>query len=161
MARRTKEEAEQTKQAILGSALELLYEKGFSRTTFDEVAKRINLTKGAVYWHFRNKADLLAELMRQKHPDLFVVIPTVQTVAPVVCRELENWVVPHVVVSGEEERYHAFAAADVALAASGTVSLELAMAGVKHIIAYRVSPLTAIIVKRLIQIRFVNLINIY
>ena len=66
MARRTKEEAEQTKQAILGSALELLYEKGFSRTTFDEVAKRINLTKGAVYWHFRNKADLLAELMRQK-----------------------------------------------------------------------------------------------
>jgi len=101
-----------------------------------------------------------AELMCQKHPDLFVVIPTVQTVAPVVCRELENWVVPHVVVSGEEERYHAFAAADVALAASGTVSLELAMAGVKHIIAYRVSPLTAIIVKRLIQIRFVNLINI-
>lgn len=66
MARRTKEEAEQTKQAILDSALELFYEKGFSRTTFDEVAKRINLTKGAVYWHFRNKADLLAELMRQK-----------------------------------------------------------------------------------------------
>lgn len=101
-----------------------------------------------------------AELMRQKHPDLFVVIPTVQTVAPVVRRQLENWSVPHMVVSGEEERYHAFAAADVALAASGTVSLELAMAGVKHIIAYRVSPLTAMIVKRLIQIRFVNLINI-
>ena len=56
----------ETKQAILDSALELFYEKGFSRTTFDEVAKRINLTKGAVYWHFRNKADLLAELMRQK-----------------------------------------------------------------------------------------------
>ncbi|MBR6664026.1 MAG: TetR family transcriptional regulator [Alphaproteobacteria bacterium] len=66
MARRTKEEAEQTKQAILDSALSLFYEKGYTRTTFDEVAKRINLTKGAVYWHFRNKADLLAELMRQK-----------------------------------------------------------------------------------------------
>ncbi len=66
MARRTKEEAEQTKAAILASALELFYEKGFARTTFDEIAKRIELTKGAVYWHFRNKADLLAELMRQK-----------------------------------------------------------------------------------------------
>ncbi len=67
MPRRTKEEAEKTRQAILESALDLFYEKGFSRTTFDEIAKRINLTKGAVYWHFRNKADLLAELIRIKH----------------------------------------------------------------------------------------------
>lgn len=66
MARRTKEEAEQTRQAVLDSALDILYEKGFSRTTFDEIAKRINLTKGAVYWHFRNKADLLAALLKQK-----------------------------------------------------------------------------------------------
>ena len=65
MARRTKEDAEQTKTEILNSALELFYEKGFARTTFDEIAKRINLTKGAVYWHFRNKTDLLAELMRR------------------------------------------------------------------------------------------------
>lgn len=65
MARRTKEDAEQTKTEILNSAMELFYEKGFARTTFDEIAKRINLTKGAVYWHFRNKADLLAELMRR------------------------------------------------------------------------------------------------
>lgn len=66
MARRTKEEAEQTREAVLKSALDIFYEKGFSRTTFDEVAKRINLTKGAVYWHFRNKADLLAALIKQK-----------------------------------------------------------------------------------------------
>lgn len=66
MARRTKEDAEQTKTEILNSAMELFYEKGFARTTFDEIAKRINLTKGAVYWHFRNKTDLLAELMRRK-----------------------------------------------------------------------------------------------
>lgn len=66
MARRTKEDAQQTKTEILNSAMELFYEKGFARTTFDEIAKRINLTKGAVYWHFRNKTDLLAELMRRK-----------------------------------------------------------------------------------------------
>ena len=65
MARRTKEEAEQTRQAILLSALDLFCEKGYSKTTFDEIAKHINLTKGAVYWHFRNKPDLLIALIRE------------------------------------------------------------------------------------------------
>ncbi len=85
MARRTKEEAEQTKQAILDSALNLFYEKGFSRTTFDEIARRINLTKGAVYWHFRNKADLLAEIIRQnfsvRHQKQFSKERSIQTVS--------------------------------------------------------------------------------
>ncbi len=66
MARKTKEDAEQTRLAILDSALQTFYEKGFSRTTFDEIAKRINLTKGAVYWHFRNKADIVAALIMHK-----------------------------------------------------------------------------------------------
>lgn len=66
MARKTKEDAEQTRLAILDSALQTFYEKGFSRTTFDEIARRINLTKGAVYWHFRNKPDLIAALIAQK-----------------------------------------------------------------------------------------------
>ena len=65
MARRTKEEAEETKRAILLAALEIFCEKGYSRTTFDEIAKRINLTKGAIYWHFRNKADILTEIIRK------------------------------------------------------------------------------------------------
>lgn len=66
MARKTKEDAEQTRLAILDSALQTFYEKGFSRTTFDEIAKRINLTKGAVYWYFRNKTDLISALIMQK-----------------------------------------------------------------------------------------------
>jgi len=66
MAKKTKEDAEQTRLAILDSALQAFYEKGCSRTTFDEIAKRINLTKGAVYWHFRNKADVIAETIVQK-----------------------------------------------------------------------------------------------
>ena len=68
--RRTKEDAEQTRQAILESAMDIFYEKGYSKTTFDEIAKRINLTKGAVYWYFRNKPDIVAALINdfvQKH----------------------------------------------------------------------------------------------
>lgn len=61
--KKTKEEAEATRQAILQSALDTFCEKGYSKTTFDEIAKRINLTKGAVYWHFRNKPDVIAALI--------------------------------------------------------------------------------------------------
>lgn len=63
--RRTKEDAEQTRQAILASAMDIFSEKGYSKTTFDEVAKRINLTKGAVYWYFRNKPDIVAALINE------------------------------------------------------------------------------------------------
>jgi len=101
-----------------------------------------------------------AEQMSLEIPNLFVVIPTVQTVADTVREKTKNWDIPHVIIQGEKERYDAFAAANVALAASGTVSLELAMAGVPHLIAYKVSPLTALIAKRLLKIRFVNLLNI-
>ena len=65
MVRKTKEEAEQTKNAILDAALKVFCSKGYSRTTFDDIASSINLTKGAVYWHFKNKVDLLAEVIRK------------------------------------------------------------------------------------------------
>lgn len=63
MARRTKEEAQQTRETILMAALDMFCDKGYSRTTFDEIAKKINLTKGAVYWHFRNKPDIIKALI--------------------------------------------------------------------------------------------------
>ena len=72
MARRTKAEAEQTRQRILKAALELFADKGYERTTFEDVARRIRLTKGAVYWHFKTKPDLLTELvsfMSQRHTE--------------------------------------------------------------------------------------------
>jgi TetR/AcrR family acrAB operon transcriptional repressor len=66
MVRKTKEDTEQTRQAIMDSALQTFYEKGFSRTTFDEIAKRINMTKRAVYWHFKNKADVIVAIIKQR-----------------------------------------------------------------------------------------------
>ena len=65
MARRTKEEAEQTKTDIIYAGLELFSAKGYSKTTFDDIAKQIGATKGAIYWHFRNKPDLLFEIIRR------------------------------------------------------------------------------------------------
>lgn len=74
--RRTKEDAEKTRLAILASAMDIFYEKGYSKTTFDEIAKRINLTKGAVYWYFRNKPDIVAALINDfaaRYTDLLKV----------------------------------------------------------------------------------------
>ena len=61
--KKTKEQAEETRKAILQSALDLFYEKGYSKTTFELISARINLTKGAVYWYFKNKPDLLVAII--------------------------------------------------------------------------------------------------
>ena len=63
MARRTKEEARATRESVLRAALDLFAEKGYSRTTLSGIAKRIGMTRGAVYWHFENKEALLAALI--------------------------------------------------------------------------------------------------
>jgi AcrR family transcriptional regulator len=63
MARKTKEEAARTRQRILDAALDVFYKKGYLATTIDDIATRIRLTKGAVYWHFDSKSDLILELV--------------------------------------------------------------------------------------------------
>ena len=62
MARKTKEEAEKTRQQILDAALDVFYEKGYSRSTLVDIAQQIGLTKGAIYWHFKSKVALFLGL---------------------------------------------------------------------------------------------------
>ncbi len=62
MARRTKAEAERTCRLILEASVDVFSEKGYSHTTFEDIAQRIGMTKGAVYWHYKNKAALVAAL---------------------------------------------------------------------------------------------------
>ncbi|MBO7097657.1 MAG: lipid-A-disaccharide synthase [Alphaproteobacteria bacterium] len=101
-----------------------------------------------------------AEDFFEKHPDYIFVIPTVQTVEEKVRQGIKNSKLPLIVLNTETDRHDAFKASDVAVAASGTVALELAMIDVPHIIAYRVSPLTAFLARHLLKIQFVNLSNI-
>jgi len=64
MARKSKEDAEKTRKKILASALSLFVKKGYEHTTFNDIAARLKMTKGAVYWHFASKEDLLLELVK-------------------------------------------------------------------------------------------------
>lgn len=65
MARRTKEEAEQTRDQILDAAETLFYERGVAHTSLEQIAREAGVTRGAVYWHFRNKTDLFEAMQKR------------------------------------------------------------------------------------------------
>lgn len=104
-------------------------------------------------------ADVLARL-KPRFPNLRAVVPTVGTVAGEVRDAAASWPVPTIVVEGVAEKYGAFAAGTAAMAASGTVSLELGIARLPSVIAYRVHPLSAAVARRLVKVRYVTLTNI-
>ncbi|QRM55951.1 TetR family transcriptional regulator [Sinorhizobium sp. BG8] len=60
--RRTKAEAEETRQQIICAAERVFFEKGVSNATMEDVAHAAGVTRGAIYWHFANKTDLFMEL---------------------------------------------------------------------------------------------------
>lgn len=62
MVRKTKEEAELTRQAVLSAALKVFSRQGYAATRLEEIADEAGVTRGAIYWHFKNKADLYVEL---------------------------------------------------------------------------------------------------
>ncbi|GAC1420089.1 MAG: TetR family transcriptional regulator BpeR [Burkholderiaceae bacterium] len=69
MARSTKQEAQKTRNRILDAAEEVFHAQGVSRTSLDDVARAADVTRGAIYWHFKNKSDLFdAMAQRVKLP---------------------------------------------------------------------------------------------
>ena len=94
MPRKTKQEAERTRERILASALALFSKKGYDHTTFTDVAARLKLTKGAVYWHFESKEKLLIELVQrafaQFRRQLEQVMPTGELTFPAVAEMMAN-----------------------------------------------------------------------
>jgi lipid-A-disaccharide synthase len=100
------------------------------------------------------------EILAAALPRLAIVLPTTETVQARVSEAVARWTLPVTVLRGSAEKYDAFAAADVAIAASGTVALELALAGLPHVVAYRINPLTHALVSRIVKVRFVDLVNL-
>jgi TetR/AcrR family acrAB operon transcriptional repressor len=63
MPRRTKEDAEHTRQQLLEAAQRVFADKGVSRTSLQDIALAAGVTRGAIYWHFKNKAELFNAMM--------------------------------------------------------------------------------------------------
>lgn len=74
MGRRSKEDAEKTKQAILNAAVYHFSEDGFAKATLENIAKTANVTRGAIYWHFDNKVEIFDALHEQIHKSFLEMI---------------------------------------------------------------------------------------
>jgi lipid-A-disaccharide synthase len=89
-----------------------------------------------------------------------VVVPTVATVAATVAAAVKAWPGDAIIVQQPPEKHDAFAASRVALAASGSVALELALARLPMVVGYRLNPLTEAFLDRVLKVRQVNLVNL-
>ena len=98
--------------------------------------------------------------LRDRVPEIRVVLPTVPGVADMVRGMVRRWPTAPVVVQGEADKRAAFAAADLALAASGTVSLELAANRVPMVIGYDMAPVSRALIGMLLKTDTVTLVNL-
>lgn len=98
--------------------------------------------------------------VRDRHPQVRVALPTLQSVAPLVRDLTATWPVRPLIIEDAATKRAAFAAADVAVAASGTVSLELAANGCPMVIAYDMHPLTLWLMRRAARVDTVTLVNL-
>jgi len=126
-------------------------------------ARLLTVLPGSRRGEVQKLLPVFGETLRRlaaRHPGLRVAVPTVETVAELVRAAARSWPGDPILIEGDGEKYDAFAASDAALAASGTVALELGMARVPSVIAYLVNPLTAFVVRRLLTTKYANLVNI-
>ena len=65
MVRRTKDEAQETRNGILDAAEHVFSEHGVSRTSLEDIAQAAGVTRGAIYWHFKDKSDLFAAMVNR------------------------------------------------------------------------------------------------
>ncbi|GAA0533327.1 lipid-A-disaccharide synthase [Rhizomicrobium palustre] len=99
-------------------------------------------------------------LLGARIPGLHTVLPTVPHVAERVRAGVENWPAPLTLIEGEAEKFAAFDAADAALAASGTVTTELALAKTPMVVSYKLGAMTAAIYRPLIRVKYYTLVNL-
>ena len=105
---------------------------------------------------FRRAVELLAPRI----PGLVTILPTVPHVAAKVRAGAEGWPTPLHILDSEDDKYAAFDAADVALAASGTVTAEVALSRTPMVVAYKVGALTFALANRLMTVPYMTLLNI-
>jgi lipid-A-disaccharide synthase len=99
-------------------------------------------------------------LVRERHGSLDVVVPAVPHLVDAIRQQTARWKLPPRILVGTAEKQAAFRVARAALAKSGTVTLELALAGVPMVAAYRLSRLEAVVGRRLVKVPSVILANL-
>ncbi|HEX9159400.1 MAG TPA: lipid-A-disaccharide synthase [Rhizomicrobium sp.] len=99
-------------------------------------------------------------ILRDTTARLVCVLPVIDHVREYVQAHTQGWPTPLHLVEGDADKFAAFDAADSALAASGTVTTELALAGTPMAVGYRLGPITYALVRPFVNVRFITLANI-
>lgn len=141
---------------------------GFRRMVgMDKEAPLLCLLPGSREGEVRRHAEIFAGVYKkltETVPGLLAVVPSFPHLMPLLHEVFEGELGPlmdRVYFADDTDlKYGAMAASDVALAASGTVTLELGLLGVPTVVAYKVNPITAYIAKKLVRVKHVSLVNI-
>ena len=125
--------------------------------------KTLGLFFGSRQKELANLGEILKEaalMTAEQVQPLALIVPTLPHLEFEVLKLTENMPIPAYVTADPAKKWAAMQACDAAAAVSGTVGLELAYAGVPHVIAYKMSPLTGLIVKLLVKTKHAHLANI-
>ena len=114
---------------------------------------------GEVARHARIFGESIAALL-SAHPGLQPVVPAAPAVREMLSGALAGWPVRPILIQSEAAKPDAYAAASAALCKSGTSALELALAGVPMVVAYRFNPITGFLARRLAKVPYASLINL-
>ena len=101
-----------------------------------------------------------AEILARDRPELVFAVSTVEAVREEVAAAVWTWPRAAIVVTDPAEKFDAFAASRAAIAKSGTVTLELALAGVPMVVCYKVSAVTGFLARRLVLVSHASLVNL-
>lgn len=102
----------------------------------------------------------VVEKLYKQVKNLKVVMPTTSTSHNFIINEVAKWNIKPLIITTKQDRYDAFVASKAVLSISGTAVLEIAVAKTPVIVAYKLSPLSYMIAKRLVKIKNVSLPNI-
>ena len=123
-------------------------------------AKLLTMMPGSRRTEVSRLLPILGATLQRLAIPVTPVVPLAGPVAEAVRAGTASWPIPPILVSEEADKYDAFAASAAALTKSGTSTLELALANVPMLVAYRVNPITAAMVRRVVKVRYASLLNL-
>ena len=128
-----------------------------------EDAKVLGILFGSRESEFKNLSAVIkkaATMANEIEPDICCVVPTLPHLEYEVQTLLEGFELPVYIVANEQLKWQAIKACNNAIVVSGTAALEVAYAEVPHLITYKINPITALILKFMVKIKFAHLVNI-
>ncbi len=126
-------------------------------------ARTIGLFFGSRESEFKKLSPIIkhaAQMVGETEGNIHIIVPTLSKMEYEIQQLLQDFPFKVYVTSNPNVKWEAFKACDMAIAVSGTVALELAYIGVPHLVIYKVNPVTALILRLMIKVKFVHLANI-